>query len=56
MRRVIITSLALTASALCGVQAAFSATAQVGISANFIRPAGITVGNTLTLPTVTIRG
>lgn len=54
MRRALILGVAALASAACGVQAAVSATASSPVRISFVRPGGINIGNTMTLPSVSV--
>lgn len=54
MRRAIILCATGLAIAACGVQTALSATASIPVRVKFQQPAGINVGNQLTLPPVSV--
>jgi hypothetical protein len=54
MKRALIMGLAAVACAACGVQAAYSATTAVPVRVGFTQLAGVDLGSTLTLPSVSI--
>lgn len=54
MRRAITLGVAALAFAACGAQAALSATAVVPARLTWVQPAGISIGNGLTMPAVSV--
>ena len=54
MRRAITLGVAALAFAACGAQAALSATATVPARLTWVQPAGISIGNGLTMPAVSV--
>lgn len=54
MRRAITLGVAALAFAACGAQAALSATATVPARLTWVQPAGIQIGNVLTMPSVSM--